>query len=44
MEKPSDLDGVLYIEMGDAKDWQRGLANELHEAGLQIDMRAALAS
>jgi hypothetical protein len=43
VEKPSDLDGVLYVEMDDSSAWQRGLAREMHHAELSFDLAAALA-
>lgn len=43
IELPSDMQGVLYVEMDGAGVWQRKLATELRAAGLTIDIDAALA-
>ena len=43
VELPSDLHGVLYIEMDDAHAWQRKLANEMQHAGLSFNAVYALA-
>jgi predicted nucleotide-binding protein len=37
IEKPSDLDGVGYIQMDTAGAWRQELARELDAAGLKID-------
>jgi predicted nucleotide-binding protein len=37
LEKPSDLDGVGYIEMDSAGAWRLELARELDAAGLDVD-------
>jgi predicted nucleotide-binding protein len=36
-EKPSDLDGVVYIPYTSSNKWQLDLARELKEAGYQVD-------
>jgi predicted nucleotide-binding protein len=38
VEIPSDLYGVLYIELDDCGGWKLGLAKELKGAGLKINM------
>jgi predicted nucleotide-binding protein len=42
VEKPSDLDGVLYISVDNA-DWQMRLAKNLHKANLDADWSKLLA-
>ncbi|WCH93946.1 nucleotide-binding protein [Streptomyces moderatus] len=42
VELPSDLQGVLYIELDKAKAWRMSVARELREIGLQIDPQALL--
>jgi predicted nucleotide-binding protein len=37
VERPSDFDGVVYIELDDAGAWKLGLARELKAAGLNFD-------
>ena len=39
LENPSDLDGVLYVPMGDEPQvWRYNLAKEMKSAGLPVDM------
>jgi len=37
VEKPSDFDGICWIEFGPGKNWKIELARELREAGLPFD-------
>jgi hypothetical protein len=39
---PSDLHGVIYIEMDNAEGWHKRLARELREAGLEFDVAKLL--
>jgi predicted nucleotide-binding protein len=38
LERPSDIDGVLYIEVDDRGSWKFSLANEMKAAGLDVDL------
>ena len=38
LENPSDLDGLLYVEMGDTEVWRMKVAKEMIQAGLPVDM------
>ena len=38
VEIPSDLMGILYIEMDDNRAWQLKLAKEIKAAGFEIDL------
>jgi predicted nucleotide-binding protein len=38
LEIPSDIQGVIYTPMDDAGAWRVSLANELHAAGIEIDL------
>ena len=38
VELPSDIHGVVRVEMDNGKDWRRELAKEMKVAGLPIDM------
>jgi predicted nucleotide-binding protein len=38
IERPSDVDGVLYIPYDKAGAWKYKLADELRAAGLPVDM------
>lgn len=38
LENPSDLDGVLYVPMGNSDDWRMKVAKEMKQAGLSVDM------
>ena len=42
IEKPSDYDGVIYINMDDAEGWKLQLARELRAAELPVDMDGLL--
>jgi predicted nucleotide-binding protein len=42
VEKPSDYDGVVYIQMDDAGAWKLQLARELKTAGLNVDLNDAI--
>jgi predicted nucleotide-binding protein len=44
VEIPSDYQGVLYTELDQKGAWRTSLAQELSNAGLQIDLKALLAS
>ena len=37
IEKPSDIDGVIYVPM-DSKDWKLKLGQEMKNAGFPVDM------
>lgn len=37
VELPSDLSGVLYVEMDTSAGWQQKLAREVKQAGIEID-------
>lgn len=37
IERPSDFDGVVYIDLDDAGGWKLTLARELEAAGFEID-------
>ena len=38
VEKPSDIDGLLYVPMNNPNEWQLQLAKEMKQAGLPIDL------
>lgn len=42
VEKPSDYDGVVYVQMDSGGAWKLQLARELKTAGLNIDLNDAL--
>jgi Predicted nucleotide-binding protein containing TIR-like domain len=42
VEKPSDFDGICWIEFGRNADWKRELARELKSAGVPFDSDAIL--
>ncbi|NTW88534.1 MAG: nucleotide-binding protein, partial [Desulfobulbaceae bacterium] len=42
VEKPSDYDGVGYIQMDRAGAWKIELARELKAAGLKVDLNDAI--
>jgi len=44
VEIPSDYQGVLYVEMDSAGAWKTKLAQELVQAGLNIDLQGLLRS
>ncbi|GEM_PF-4300764 len=37
VERPSDFDGVVYIELDDARGWNQKLGRELDAVGFEID-------
>jgi predicted nucleotide-binding protein len=37
IERPSDLDGVVYVQFGSSTEWKTLLARELHEAKVPFD-------
>jgi predicted nucleotide-binding protein len=37
VEKPSDFDGICWIEFGPGTNWKNELARELKEAGVPFD-------
>ena len=44
VEKPSDYDGVIYIQLDDFGGWRMELAKELNAAGLPVDMNRLLSA
>lgn len=42
VEKPSDIDGLVYIPLDKRGAWKMGLVKELKSAGLNIDLDKAL--
>ena len=38
VEKPSDIDGLVYVPMDDSNGWQLKLGIEMRQAGLPIDL------
>ena len=42
VELPSDIHGVLYVEIDAAGAWRLFLAKELREAGFEVDMNSAM--
>ena len=42
VEKPSDYDGVVYIQMDAAGAWKLQLAREMKAAGLNVDLNKAV--
>jgi predicted nucleotide-binding protein len=42
VEKPSDIDGVLYIPMDDRGAWKSEVAREMKKAGLDFNLEALL--
>jgi len=41
VEKPSDIDGLLYIDLK-AANWRFELAREMKAAGLTVDLNKAV--
>ena len=37
VEKPSDIDGLVYITLDEAGAWKQALARELETAGISVD-------
>lgn len=44
VEKPSDYDGVLYIQLDDSEGWKMRLVRELKSAGYDIDANRVFAT
>ena len=42
VEIPSDLSGVVYIRIDEAKRWQFDVAREMKAAGLDVDLNKLL--
>lgn len=42
VEKPGDIDGVLYIDVDDAGAWKMKLAQNMREAGIEFDYEGML--
>ena len=42
VEKPSDIDGVVYVPMNSSDGWQLKLAREMNQAGLPVDPQKLL--
>ena len=40
VEMPSDLQGILYIEMDEKRGWETKLAREMKGAGFEVDLNA----
>ena len=38
VEKPSDIDGLVYVPMNNLNEWELQLAREMKQAGLPIDL------
>jgi predicted nucleotide-binding protein len=38
VEKPSDIDGILYVAMDDKGAWRLDVAKEMRAAGLSVDL------
>jgi predicted nucleotide-binding protein len=44
IERPSDFDGVVYIDLDDAGGWKQQLGRELQAAGFEIDWKKVMRS
>jgi predicted nucleotide-binding protein len=44
IERPSDFDGVVYIDLDDAGGWKQKVGRELQEAGFDIDWNKVMGS
>ena len=44
IERPSDLDGILYIRLDDNGGWKMRLLGELKAAGFDVDANQALSA
>ncbi len=44
VERPSDIEGVVYLPLDAADAWKTKLAREMREAGVPIDLEKALTS
>ncbi|MDQ3812844.1 MAG: nucleotide-binding protein [Armatimonadota bacterium] len=42
IERPSDLDGIVYIPLDRAAGWKLALAREIRKSGLQVDLNKAI--
>ena len=42
VEKPSDIDGLVYVPMNSSDGWQLKLAREMNQAGLPVDPQKLL--
>ena len=42
IELPSDVDGVIYVELDHKGAWKMLLARELKAAGVQVDLNQAI--
>ena len=42
VEKPSDIDGLVYVPMDNFNGWQLKLAKEMKQAGLSVDSEKLL--
>jgi predicted nucleotide-binding protein len=40
VERPSDTDGILHIQIDEGRGWRIDLANEIEEAGIEVDKSA----
>jgi predicted nucleotide-binding protein len=38
VEKPSDMDGIVYITFDDGRAWKTELLRELRHAGFRVDL------
>jgi predicted nucleotide-binding protein len=38
VERPSDVEGILYVRWDDNEDWQRLVARNMKGIGLDVDM------
>jgi predicted nucleotide-binding protein len=44
LERPSDIDGVVYINLDDGGGWKQQLGRELQAAGFKIDWNSVMRS
>ena len=42
VEKPSDIDGIVYVPMDSSDGWKLNLAQEMKQAGLPVDLNKLL--
>lgn len=42
IEKPGDIDGVIYKKMDDAGAWEKEVCKEMKKAGLEVDLNKLL--
>jgi putative nucleotide-binding protein containing TIR-like domain len=38
IEKPSDIDGIVYIPMDDSQAWHMSVGKELKKVGYKVDL------